>query len=144
MNVERLTLLRDKLLSFTPEQKKHFSLEIWIGLEDALTGLSLRERLMAECGTAACAVGWACLMHEFIAQNLRFSYDENLGAYAPVFERDDGKRLYGWDAVTAFFDIDEQVADELFVMESYYHDDDRRDPPGPEHVAERITALLAS
>jgi len=54
------------------------------------------------CGTAACAVGWACSYPEFQAQGLSYGV-------SPAFNG-----LTSWDAVLEFFAVDAHVAAKLF------------------------------
>ena len=66
---------------------------------------STDEALIHSCGTAACAVGWACAYPEFQAQGLRF-----MGAsFQPVY----GGHQH-WGAVQAFFGVSGSTALWLF------------------------------
>lgn len=66
-----------------------------------------RNLLETECGTSACAVGWACAYPEFQAQGLRFNG-------APLLRK--GKKwLEGWGAVEKFFGVDEVTSGYLFA-----------------------------
>lgn len=63
--------------------------------------------LDTDCGTNACAVGWACAYPEFKAQGLR--YDGT-----PEFKKSDGTTFYYWTAVENFFGLSEAEAHRLF------------------------------
>lgn len=64
-----------------------------------------------ECGTKACAIGWAARDAWFQDQEL------HLTASDPIF-----KNLFGWDAVENFFQISKNQAVYLFSINSYKED----------------------
>lgn len=102
MNQERLTTLAKHLRTVPPE---NLDMSNWT------------------CGTAACAVGHACMMPEFNEQGL------NLLAYhrTPNYAGESG-----WGAVEAFFDLGWPAAWNLFESRHYPK------PPTPTEVADRI------
>lgn len=81
------------------------------------------------CGTAACAVGLACVLPELREEGLRFHNNSP----TPKFER-----WLAWDAVQMFFDLSAREADLLFGTTSY-HPKHRTNPIA---VADRIDELL--
>ena len=70
-----------------------------------------KDLLSQDCGTLACAVGWACAHPEFQKQGLR--WDE-----VPVY-----RRRFGWDAVESFFGIHYGLAMFLFSVENIPYGD---------------------
>lgn len=111
MNVERLKHLITILSAVPPE---HFDLGYW------------------DCGTTACAVGWACRDEQFNKQGL------TVGAADTYREVPRFSGLARWDAVEAFFDLDYDQAQHLFSL-GYYDVDPR---PTPDDVIARIEAML--
>lgn len=90
------------------------------------------------CGTAACAIGHACLDPEFNKQGL--SIWEGRPAVSP--------NEFSWSAVTKFFDLTTDQAGYLFD-ESCYNPFGREDGPEPGDITpalviERIKDLLES
>lgn len=83
---------------------------------------------LTPCGTAACAVGHACLDPDFQAQGL-----------SPFFGGPKYAGDMGWDAVEGFFDLGPLGAEHLFDEDSY----SRRIPVTPADVIERIREMLA-
>lgn len=102
MNKERLTTLANHLRTVPPET---LDMSNWT------------------CGTAACAVGHACMMPEFNAQGLGFPDVRRIPYYA-------GES--GWCAVDNFFDLLWPAARHLFESRHYLK------PPTPTEVADRI------
>lgn len=110
---KRLQTLAD-FLRTVPE--KHFDLDNWRqtmpddyeGYRDTATDEAL---LSHTCGTRACAVGWACAVPAFQAEGLHWDMMPCL--------TDGDVSLYGWEAVTTFFDIHDHAAHHLFDAESY-------------------------
>lgn len=124
MNKERLTRLAD-FLRTVPDHK--FNLGSWRRDEDGHEGYrtttSNAQLLDLDCGTAGCAVGWACAMPEFQTQGL------NWGAFGPEF-----KTCGGWNAVREFFDLSGDEAFHLFGESRY----DESRGAKPCHVVSRI------
>lgn len=103
MNVERLERLAKLLDQQTDSCPVKFDLATWGQAK------KVEENI---CGTAACAVGLACLSEDFQAEGLK-----------PIFA---GKGIipsfgenWHWDAVTSFFDINGRTASRLFHENSY-------------------------
>ena len=96
------------------------------------------------CGTSACACGYAGLDAWFRAQN--FKTDKNGNIYFGEFD--------SWDAVHEFFDINEETAANLFSGDSYISEEDEDDEESsyenlvakvtPQMVIDRIEALIAT
>lgn len=63
------------------------------------------------CGTAACAVGWLARSPEAPELELAFG--------APYYVEEGGVELDGADAVAAYFEIDCDEVDRLFLPDSY-------------------------
>lgn len=94
MNKERLLRLAEEILPNVPED--NFNLATW------------KER--NECGTTACAIGWACLDEQFNEEGL--TYDE---IYAtPRYNN----HLF-WRAVREFFGLTQEQACDLFMEGGY-------------------------
>ena len=83
------------------------------------------------CGSAACAVGHACMMPEFEAEGLTLTR-YLLGLAAPAFGQ-----YSGWPAVRAFFCLTWDQAQELFAGHCYPAGLD-----GANHVADRIEEFV--
>jgi hypothetical protein len=113
MNEERLQQMVTMLRGLPEEKRENFNLTDW------------------NCGTTACAVGWACLDPVFIEQGLTF---DSL-RIAPEFMGNDG-----WYAVKTFFDITFDQSRKLFDI-GYY---EKGAGTGPDEVADRIEAFIAA
>lgn len=108
IHVERLRTLYAMMAGIPPEL---INLEEWrfstlYGVRTLFHGVSDGDLLSQNCGTVACAVGWACAYPDFINQGL--GWDDN-----PFFV-DRSAIHYGWDAVRGFFGLDEEQAEYLF------------------------------
>lgn len=149
MNIERLTKLAELLDTVPPDR---FNMDYW-GL--APHG-DLEDLNIAECGTAACALGWACSIPEFRAAGLRlrkigtsirydhFSPEIKIRSEAyPALE----VAHEAFHAGAKFFDITLEQSEWLFLPREYEppgYDQDE-DPPiiiTPADVAARIRALI--
>lgn len=86
-----------------------------------------------DCGTVGCAIGHACWIPEFQAAGLRTS--ESRGA--PEYQTPGGLLYQHWEAVFAFFGLNEEQGLHLF-SDSHYPDGGRTTPA---QVAERIRAF---
>jgi hypothetical protein len=149
MNIERLKHLIE-VLKKVPEEK--FNLEFWRNYDEAdpfdesfdtITKKALRKYglgtirelsdsdfdVVMDCGTVACAVGWATSDREFNAQGFYY------GLY-PYYTDETDKTYYNWNAVEKFFEIEPITAQQLFSEESYIFF------AKPIHVIERMEALL--
>jgi hypothetical protein len=82
----------------------------------------------SECGTTACAVGWACVAPVFVKQGL-YLHDQ-----APAFQT-----LTGWAAVHQFFELGSHDSHFLFDADWY----DRRYSTPAVEVADRVEWFLA-
>ena len=104
--VRRLTKLADYMDSLPPEARKHFHMSDWFkhdGLHP-LRGKILTRRHMNDCGTTACALGWAATMPAF--QKLGLTYNL-VGIPWQGFHEPIGRAM-------KIFDIDDSVANDLF------------------------------
>lgn len=137
MNIERLQYLAD-FLRTVPED--HFDLRTWRAdnTKDHMAfQLVSNESLMQHaCGTTGCAVGWACALPTFQEQGLvwagrgpRYNCTRHLTS------------LTGWEAVQAFFDLDQEQGQTLFEASRYKSGYSTTIQPGT--VANRIEAMIA-
>ncbi len=86
-----------------------------------------------ECGTAACAVGWATTIPAFADAGLRLCAHLRDSAGLAFGDH------MGWHAVVAFFEVDRSRAMNLF-RDVNYTTSDRQNPL---YVAARIRAFVA-
>lgn len=132
MNTQRLKTLADFLLT-VPE--KQFDIEIWH-----------REN---ECGTVACAAGWACTIPEFNAAGLRLMSEaaglkhvlgsEDSEYSYPVFDPQDGTEIDSHEqALKEFFAISYDLVDAIFFSGGYLHNR----AATPQAVANKIYSIL--
>ena len=104
MNTERLLELL-KLLDTIPND--NLDLSTW-AFEDPR---DKSQQQLVDCGTTCCAVGWACSHPPFIDEGLHWSHkSEPMPAYL---------KHSSWNAVEAFFEINNAVATWLFDVDSY-------------------------
>jgi hypothetical protein len=87
---------------------------------------------LLSCGTAACAVGHACLNPVFKEQGL--GLDKQTIFPNPKFQGE-----FGWRAVELFFDIEPANAKYLFLGDEYTHGEETT----AVEVADRIESFLA-
>ena len=78
-----------------------------------------------DCGTAACAIGWACRDRKLAGLVIN-DYGEPTLRDCPFFD--------GWDAVIEYFGLDSREARHLFYIGSYPESEE----PSPAMVAGRI------
>lgn len=127
MNQERLERLATALerIAKRPLKNMRFNLREWrsTGLKKNTNG----------CGTAACAVGYACTLPSFKKEGLYLG-DENESSYAgPMF---DGHRC--WDAVSVFFNLSYSTS--MYLFSADYYARWQRDKP--QAVAKRIRQFI--
>lgn len=84
-----------------------------------------------ECGTAACACGWATTIREFRKDGLSLMHNE------PALKLKGGMILDGWEAITTFFEITHTQAERLFSYTAY-----DAFASGPRDVAKRIRGFV--
>jgi hypothetical protein len=135
MNKERLLTLAAFLDTVEPAK---FDLKTWrIKTEIPVEGAAgvyfeaksdVTDSELEGCGTTACAVGWACLMPEFIKEGLSYKN------HSPTYDKSTS-----WEAVTRFFGISYREADVLFAVSCY-----ESCKAGPHEVAERIRTVVKS
>lgn len=141
MNVRLLTILADFLDQLPSDQ---FDLHTWLetgNLNDkAVAELTVAEMLAEkDCGTTACAIGWACTIPEFQEAGLKYHYDYD-GIYVgqpPADGVTDGSTI---QQVARLLDLTIFQANHLF-MPHYYTDWDCVTPKG---VADKIRLLMSS
>lgn len=96
------------------------------------------------CGTAACAMGWACMIPEFQKEGLQLvcpesEYPRNKFQGTPIYN--DGKNVHSeFGACVEFFDITWKQAYYLFDPSEY--DPKIQDTVRPRHVISRIDDVL--
>jgi hypothetical protein len=120
---QRLRKLAD-FLKTVPEAK--FDIGDW-----ATKGFNPGNPEASECGSVACAVGWACTIPEFQAEGLHMHNS------TPIYAAEDGNAYQSWHAARIFFGLDYDESQQLFSG-SYY-------PGGnapPADVIKRIEDLL--
>jgi len=104
--------------------RKHFDMNIYVeGIRTGDGEYKIDGLINHECGTSACALGWACTMPEFRKAGLRLS------GSMPIYKN--------WDEQSAakrFFGITEKEAETLF----YSHWD-----AGPKAAATRCRKVAA-
>lgn len=138
MYTQRLNLLAD-FLETVPHHK--FNLGNWrhadANSSNHLQYVKLiRDSMLLDmnCGTTACAVGWACTMPEFIERGLHWdavsiSYD--------CVSYGSNRTMVGWDAVTLFFNISREFAYAFFSDTTY-----PTNTTTPTEVANRIRKII--
>lgn len=104
MNVERLRTLY-AIIAGIPDER--VDLENW------------RNKNEFDCGTIACAVGWACSYPEFNKQGLTVAADH----ISPIFKTAT-QEYYGWYAAENFFGLSASESRALFLKSpvQYYLD----------------------
>lgn len=139
MNVERLNKLIE-LLETIPDAD--FDLRNWVGKYE---GAQLVDNpkpdliLDGNCGTVACAVGWACLDPWFNSQGLKLDLPPNcVGSEPTYYCPNEDWEYFGFSAVAAFFDIHAFIAEELFLP-IHYPETDR---VKPSQVIEKIKEFM--
>lgn len=132
MNKQRLETLAH-FLRTVPSAR--FDLGAWFTVYDEsgdirqnIWNLSVDKFRSSECGTTACAVGWACMIPEFRKAGLSASVSG-----IPCFEETNN-----WEAVRRFFEIDHNTASFLFIDTCY-----EEELVSPDEVADRIMDLVA-
>ena len=135
MHLDRMKHLVDVLdrVYHTPEMRAAFSLNSWFewisanrieqNFEKGLRGDEEAMRIPHNCGTTACAVGYAGLDEGFREEGLLTTPDGNI-KYTINKGQDSEETVDSWDAVTVFFEISPFVATVLFSSEAYKEDDD--------------------
>ena len=103
--VERLTKLADFMDALPAAAAGHFTMRSWMrhdGLHDFAPEV-ITEAALMDCGTTACAAGWACSVPEFRAAGFGMERRvvEGRTYWIPKFGEDKDD-----DAVMSFFDLD--------------------------------------
>lgn len=114
--------------------KKRFDMNSWAENRDGETA----DPKLIDCGTAACACGWATTIPAFRRAGFHLVDDPATPSQPDIVFRDSGGfRWRNGDAVEAFFDLGGDEVERLFMPESY------SSPPTPKQVAKRIRAFVA-
>lgn len=152
MNVDRLNKLANLLDTVPPEK---FDLNYWGLVSKVARVPNTLDISKDECGTVACACGWACTIPEFreaglyLGRTAMLSYSSEYvlkytttSLTVPV-----GKVTYqGIPAAARFFAISEDQAEDLFYSSSYFavnNEDEDAAAISPAMVAARIRKLIA-
>jgi len=132
VNVQRLEKLALALDAYQASPgAADFDLENWTSVKKRRGGfLWLRE---VECGTAACAVGLACLSGIFADEGLSH-YRLDDGGIVPIFGDTEN-----WQAVQAFFGLTRKQSHRLFDSDKY---EISKGPIAAAAVARRIRATV--
>lgn len=94
------------------------------------------------CGTAACAVGLACISGEFEKSGLSYRIKDS-GAFVPVFRTREGKTYRDfWSAEMKFFGLNEPQNEFLFCAWQYPKGK-TKGAIGERYVAKRIRDFVA-
>lgn len=130
MNRERLKILADHLPSVP---RKHFLMASW-AVTPGRKKKVLKDGYIAEveCGTAACAAGWACSIPKLRKAGLRLT---DKGVFRDIVIQYGSLKNY--KALAEFFDISLHQSHHLFSPTQYGLLD-----PGPDVVTARIRELL--
>lgn len=114
--VRRLTKLADYMQALPKKAEAHFSMTRWFRRSG---GHKIQDPSLAlknfDCGTVACAAGWACAIPAFKKAGLRMSTDK-YGVDDIVFGefRARGSHSNQFLSLRKFFDIDADAAKNLF------------------------------
>ena len=140
MNTERLKHLIEVMEKVLDEERP-FDISLWINTqalpldENRSYIVPLLDVPAHQCGTAACALGWATRDPEFRKQGLTFDPDVCTPLYI------DGEHHWRWeDAGAAFFGITSAQAEYLFFASGY--DVETLKEVTPDRVIEHIHDLL--
>lgn len=106
---DRLLILA-KHLSKVEDSK--FDISIYIRADNNYSGKENAEMYRKGCGTTACALGHACLIHEFNKSNLDIRFNR------PEFTTKNNTYYY-LDAGEKFFGLTQKEADSLFLYDGY-------------------------
>lgn len=122
--------LRELYAMLTGVPKERFGLNFW-----RTNNVNYHEvddvSLLQDCGTAGCAMGWACAYPLFKEQGLQYGFDGNA---KPHFNGRSGYR-----AASEFFAITPREAEWLFSPDDYT---ELKRGVRPSHVRARILRLL--
>jgi hypothetical protein len=140
MNKERLLKLAT-FLDTVPAEK--FDLKDWRRSggeveEGNLSSDVTDEQLLGDCGTTACAFGWACTMPEFQALGLHYDGGTPCLVYNTGQRGSLGHpRYYAWDAIAELFDLGS--VGRSFLFSGHTYPDNGK---GVAHVAARIRRVV--
>ncbi len=147
MQVARLNQMADFLDGLKLEEGQRFDMKTW-GRVGTPTEPTLLQRVFGraepDCGTAACAIGWA--MHHGVFPQLirrRKTTTEGLNTVydhmVPAYVSPTGATKIDWEAVVEFFGLTASAATYLFSQTSYSND-----TATPMEVAARIREVVAA
>ncbi len=143
MNKKRLLKLAD-LLDADAKNKKGIKFDLAHWARPAVAGVRFTEEegVPVDCGTAACAVGLACISGAFKRSGFSYRLCDCEGSHRlhviPTFNGEEDM-----NAVEQFFAISDVEADNLFQAHSY-PEKKRKGAIGERAVAKRIRDLVAA
>lgn len=142
MNEDRLLKLAELLEADADSPKGvKFDLALW-GCRDDLSDRTRPRSIKVDCGTTACAIGFACISNVFEEEGFAGKLvTKNTGSGNNVIPQFDGRE--GMGAVTEFFGIDYSEAMNLFDNYAYERHE-RSGKAGKLAVSRRIRGLVES
>lgn len=137
INVARLNTLASFLKTLPMDV---FDISSWYcgNMQSNMELLSRPDAIAAahECGTSACAMGWAVTIPEFKEAGLKPYRDSYSGMSIPTFRGEQGQDYIGFQAAEHFFGISRRMAKHFFGPDAYTRE------PQPSDVAARIEVYL--
>ena len=146
MHLERMKQLVRVLVDISMDLQKTraFCLEDWIYVEDDDGAMYLNQlfeeseakgesltNVPHSCGTTACAAGYAGLDNWFRLEGFRTTADG-----AIIYDKANSRKQ-GWDAISAFFELDMKLTKRIFDAEAYAPNNN-----GPVHVLGRMIEVI--
>lgn len=110
MNTKRITKLIEFMAALPKSAEKHFNMSAWIK-HDATDhshafGKDINPKDIKNCGTTACALGWATAIPSFRRAGLR--------VYRPTTWADIDTNIRNYKTAESFFGLTEQQSYDLF------------------------------
>lgn len=138
-NFERLSELVSLLQTIPTE---NFSLSRWVSSDYSGGDKAVGE--LIECGTVACAIGWACLHKPFQQLGLSLKVNDDHESLLPCYRNPKSRfasELWGQIAICNFFNLKPQECDYLFYADAYRQDNVE---PSIANVVSRIQNFVRS
>lgn len=95
-----------------------------------------------KCGTTACAAGWAAQDPDFNIEGFVLAEKTRTEPARPAYIMEH-ETLYEWEAIMAFFGLDEIQAGHLFLDLAYVDEHGKEFFARPQDVVDRIEKLIA-
>jgi hypothetical protein len=146
MNVKHMKMMADLLREIAADKKlkKHFNLRSWVGRPGVLMGRTELVKkpkdmkvLVSECGTTACACGYAGLTLAFIKKGFQYNSINHDITYTT-----EDNIFFAWEAVKKFFDLSSDMAEWLFLYDTYFDAFKNEHDPKPSDVLRRVEFLI--